>query len=142
MTLRLPYPKLSAPAVEGLKNIAAYLDNSALDAKLLELVYLRVSQINGCSFCLLKHVKILREKGEADVRIDSLAAWYTSEKFDARERAALKWAEAITHIAHTHAPDELYQEVKAHFSDNEMSDLTIAICNMNAMNRLAISMRL
>ncbi|MDD5271604.1 MAG: carboxymuconolactone decarboxylase family protein [Methylovulum sp.] len=142
MSLRLPYHELSPIALAGLRAVGTTLEDGPLGYPLLELVYLRVSQINGCAFCLKKHAKALREAGEAQEKLDSLAGWYISELFSERERAALAWAEALTHIATTHAPDELFFALQALFTDREISDLTFAIANMNALNRLAISMRL
>ncbi|MGL4409562.1 MAG: carboxymuconolactone decarboxylase family protein [Zoogloea sp.] len=141
MPLRLPYYDLSLPALNGLRAVNAHLAQSPLGKALVELVYLRVSQINGCAFCLGKHTKALRALGVAQEKLDLLAGWAASDDFTPRERAALAWAEALTHISQTHAPDADFYALKAHFSDVEIADLSFAIANMNALNRMAISMR-
>jgi AhpD family alkylhydroperoxidase len=119
----------------------AALEKSSLGKPLIELVWLRMSQINGCAFCLEMHAKSLRAGDVPDATLDSLAGWRVSERFSPRERAALSWTEALTHVDRTHAPDEDYEPLKEHFSDAEISDLTFAIALMSAFNRLAIGMR-
>ncbi len=101
-----------------------------------------MSQINGCAFCLEMHSTALRKAGVEQTKLDALAGWRVSHRFDARERAALAWAESVTHIADTHAPDDVYLPLEAQFSPTEISDLTFAIGLMNAFNRLAVSMRM
>ena len=139
---RLPYNTLSPEAYRGLGATKAALDKSPLGKPLIELVWLRTSQINGCAYCLEMHSKALRADGVPQVKLDSLAGWRVSEQFDARERAALAWTESLTHIDQTHAPDEDFEPLKAYFSDVEISDLSFAIALMSAFNRLAIGMRL
>lgn len=139
--LRLPYFDLSAEALTGLRSVKSYLENSALNKTLLEWVYLRVSQINGCSFCLKLHSKALRAAGENNERLDSLAGWHSSPLFSEQERAAFQWAESLSQIATTHAPDADFELLKKYFNEQEISDLTFAIANMNALNRVAIAMR-
>lgn len=141
MSLRLPYFELSAGGMAGLRSVNAYLAQSSLELELLELVYLRISQINGCSFCLLKHSKALREQGVPQAKLDALAGWHAGDLLSERERVALAWAEALTAISDSHAPDELYAALQPHFSAAQVSDLTMAIAHMNALNRLAIAMR-
>ena len=138
---RLPYFSLSPEAYNGFIATKNALEKSSLGKPLIELIWLRMSQINGCAFCLEMHAKALRAGGESQVRLDSLAGWRVSEHFTARERAALEWTESLTHVDQTHAPDEDYEPLKAHFSDTEISDLTFAIALMSAFNRLAIGMR-
>lgn len=140
--LRLPFPSLSPAAYQGLLATNKALTEGPLGLPLLELVFLRVSQINGCAFCLGKHSQTLRECEVPQEKLDCLAGWRISELFDARERAALAWAETLTHISDKGAPDELYEPLKAHFSDAEISDLTLAVSLMNAFNRLAVGMKL
>ena len=113
-----------------------------IDRKLYHLIKLRVSQINGCAFCLEMHSKALRKSGVPKHKLDALAGWRVSHHFDERERAALAWAESVTEIARTHAEDEVYQPLLEHFSAAEISDLTFAIGLMNCFNRLAVSMRM
>ena len=139
--LRLSYPKLSAEAYAGLIKCKTALEGSALELPLIELIYLRISQINGCAFCLEMHSASLRKHGVAQNKLDALNGWQVSERFSPRERAALLWAEAVTHISASNTDDSIYQQVKAHFTDDEMSDLTVAISLMNAFNRVAVSLR-
>ncbi|MCX5463470.1 carboxymuconolactone decarboxylase family protein [Alcaligenes parafaecalis] len=141
ITLRLPYDTLSPKAYQGLLQTKLALDKSSLGKELIELVNLRISQINGCSYCLEMHAASLRSSGVANAKIDSLAGWRVSAHFDERERAALEWTESVVDVAHTHAPDEHFEPLKAYFNDAEISDLTFAIALMSAFNRLAISMR-
>lgn len=140
-TLRLPYWTLSAEAYQGFSATKKALEKSSLGKPLIELVWLRMSQINGCAFCLEMHAKALRAGGAPDVKLDSLAGWRVSTHFTERERAALAWTETLTHVDQTHAPDEDFEPLKAHFSDTEISDLSFAIALMSAFNRLAIGMR-
>jgi AhpD family alkylhydroperoxidase len=138
---RLPYYTLSPEAYQGFGATKKALEKSSLGKQLIELVWLRMSQINGCAFCLEMHAKGLRTDGVADAKLDSLAGWRVGEHFTERERAALAWTEALTHVDQTHAPDEDFEPLKAHFSDVEISDLTFAIALMSAFNRLAVGMR-
>lgn len=140
-TLRLPYSQLSPDVYKALLAAKKALAGSSLGLPLIELVYLRISQINGCAFCLEMHAKALRDGGTPQAKLDSLAGWHISGHFSEAERAALAWAESLTDIARTHAPDEVFEPLKAHFDDVQISDLTYAISLMNAFNRLAISMR-
>lgn len=140
-TLRLPYSQLSPDVYKGLLAAKKALAGSSLGLPLIELVNLRISQINGCSFCLEMHAKALRDGGTPAAKLDSLAGWRISAHFSDAERAALAWAESLTDIAHTHAPDEVFEPLKAHFTDVQISDLTYAVALMNAFNRLAVSMR-
>lgn len=139
--LRLNYSKLSSAAYQGFVATKTALGGSSLGKQFIELINLRISQINGCAFCLEMHTRALREAGYPLPKLDSLAGWHASELFDARERAALGWAESVTNIAVTHAPDDAYEALRAHFTDAEITDLTFAIALMNAFNRMAISMR-
>ncbi|KLU17390.1 MULTISPECIES: carboxymuconolactone decarboxylase family protein [Xenorhabdus] len=139
--LRLAYYNLSPELLQGFRAVKEGLENSPLGLQLVELIYLRVSQINGCSFCLNKHSQVLRENQEAERRLAELAGWRVSSQFTPREKAALEWAEALTHVVTTHADDYAYLPLKDHFTDQEISDLTFAIVLMNGMNRLAIGMR-
>lgn len=140
--LRLPFASLSPDAYQGLLATNNALAASSLGLPLIELVYLRISQINGCAFCLGKHSQTLRDSEVAQAKLDCLAGWRISGLFNERERAALAWAETLTHVSEKGAPDALYEPLKAHFSDVEISDLTLAVALMNAFNRLAIGMNL
>ena len=137
---RLNLAALAAEGYNGMAAVETYL-SGALDHKLLSLVKLRVSQINGCAFCLHMHYEEALKAGDTPVRLNLLPAWEESRMFTEKERAALIWAESLTHIDVDRAEDETYAEVKAHFSDKEMSDLTLAVSMINAWNRIAISMR-
>lgn len=140
-SLRLPYFDLSPAAYQGFLQVNKALDHSTLGKPLIELINLRISQINGCAFCLEMHAGALRSGGLEARRLDGLAGWRVSDRYTDRERAALAWAESLTDITNGHAPDELYTPLKAHFSDVEIADLTFAAALMNAFNRLAIGMR-
>ncbi len=139
--LRLPYDTLSPAAYQGLLATKKALEKSPLGKAFIELIYLRVSQINGCAFCLEMHAAALRAGGVPQAKLDSLAGWHVSPHFDARERAALAWAESLADVGRTHAPDADFEPLKAHFSEAEIADLSFAIALMSGMNRLAIGMR-
>lgn len=141
-TLRQPYYELSPEVYAAFVQASKALERSDLDLSLIELVYLRVSQINGCAFCLEMHSKALRKQGVEQVKLDALAGWRVSHQFSDRERVALAWAEDVTDIAHTRAEDSVYEPLLAYFSAKEISELTFAISLMNAFNRLAVSMRM
>ena len=141
-TLRQPYNELSPEVYNALVQAKIALEKSELDGALIELVYLRVSQINGCAFCLEMHSKALRKSGVAQDKLDALAGWRVSHHFSEQERAALAWAESVTDIASTHAGDDVYLPLLDHFSAKEISDLTFAISLMNCFNRLAVGMRM
>lgn len=140
-TLRLPYWTLSPEAYQGFIATKKALEKSSLGKSLIELVWLRMSQINGCAFCLEMHSKSLRGDGIDTPKLDSVAGWRVSERFTERECAALAWTESLTHVDQTHAPDADFEPLKTHFSDVEISDLCFAIALMSAFNRLAIGMR-
>ncbi|VCU72047.1 Carboxymuconolactone decarboxylase family protein [Pigmentiphaga humi] len=140
-TLRLSYWTLSPEAYQGFIATKKALEKSTLGMQLIELVWLRISQINGCAFCLEMHAKALRADNVPEAKLDSLAGWRVAGHFSEREQAALAWTEALTHVDRTHAPDEDFEPLKAHFSDAEISDLCFAIALMSAFNRLAIGMR-
>jgi uncharacterized peroxidase-related enzyme len=140
--LRLPFSRLSPAAYQGLLATSAALSDSSLGIELVELIYLRTSQINGCAYCLGMHAQALREAGISQAKLDCLAGWRISELFSPREKAALAWAETLTHVSAQGAPDEVYEPLHEHFSDTEISDLTFVVALMNAFNRLAVGMKL
>lgn len=140
-TNRLPYYDIAPELTHTQRTIGTLLEKSQLGIRLIELVYQRVSQINGCGFCLRLHGKKLLAAGETEQRLASLAEWRTSDLFTPREQAALAWAESLTNVATTHARDEDFEPLKAHFGELEITELTFAIVSMNALNRLAIGMR-
>ena len=139
MKARLNYTNGIYDAMDALDQ---YLNTCALDAKLLHLVRLRASQLNGCAYCLDMHWKDLRAAGENEQRLYSLDAWRECPYYTDRERAALAWTEAVTHITDGHASDEAYAEARAHFNERELADLTLAVTTINAWNRLSIAARL
>ena len=142
MSKRLDYNQIAPAGVKALGGVYGYIMQSKLPPALVELVYLRISQINNCAYCLDSHTRDLLKKG---VKIEKLAlvqAWREAGSlFDDRERAALAWAETVTRVAETNVPDEAYQAARAAFDERELVDLTIAIGLMNAYNRMAISFR-
>src|SRR5262245_61556716 len=125
----------------ALRSVEGYIQKCGLEHELIALVKTRVSQINGCSYCLHLHTEEARKLGESEVRLYLLDAWGESSLYSARERAALAWAESLTDIAATHAPDDVYEDVKRQFSEKELADLSIVIAMINAWNRLAIGSR-
>jgi AhpD family alkylhydroperoxidase len=127
--------------LKGLYGLNAVLAKSSLEESLLNLVDLRASQINGCAFCIDMHAKDLRAAGESEQRIYMLNAWREAPFYDERERAALAWTEAVTLVADGHVPDSVYEEVSQHFSDVELTELTLAIAAVNVYNRLNIAFR-
>jgi AhpD family alkylhydroperoxidase len=142
MSKRIDYNQIAPAGVKALGGVYGYLMQSRLSAKLVELVYLRTSQINNCAYCLDMHTRELLKKGEKIEKLALLQAWREAgDLFDQRERAALAWAEMVTLVAHTGVPDEAYQDARAVFEERELVDLTIAISLMNAYNRMAISFR-
>lgn len=135
---RLIYHEVAPEAIKGLLNIETYTRNSTLEHSLLELVKMRVSQINNCAYCLDMHSKDARKGGESEMRLYTLSAWRETPFFTDKERAALEWAEALTLIAQQHISDQLYETMLQHFSEKELVDLTMAIVSINGWNRLAI----
>ena len=138
---RFDYTKVAPGAYRAMAGLEHYLHECGLEANLLHLIRLRASQINGCAYCLDMHWKDLKAAGEEDVRLYELNAWEEAPFYSERERAALAWTEAVTHVAETHVPDELYERVRKQFSEKELADLTLAVAAINAWNRLAISAR-
>jgi AhpD family alkylhydroperoxidase len=142
MQARLNLATVAPGAYEALRGVGRYLRESGhLDHRLLELVFLRVSQMNGCAFCLDMHARALRALGESEERLDLVAGWREAPAYSEREKAALAWAEALTRIAETHAPDEVFARVRAAFSDQELADLSVAIAQINTWNRLMVGFR-
>jgi|LULM01.1.fsa_nt_gb AhpD family alkylhydroperoxidase len=139
--LRIAYRELSSEAYKGFIATKDALDKSPIGIELLELIYLRVSQINGCAFCLEMHATALRKGGTSDKKIDSLAGWRVSPHFSEKEYAAFAWTESLVDIAQTHAPEHDFQHLKQHFNDREISDICFAVSLMSAFNRLAIGVR-
>lgn len=142
MKERLNYAAASPQGFEAMRTLEHHVRQSGLDHRLLELVKTRASQLNGCAFCLDMHTKDARVAGETEQRLYTLSAWRETPFFDERERAALAWTEAVTHLAPgIPVPDSVYEEVRPHFNDQELVDLTLAIVAINGWNRLAIAFR-
>jgi len=121
--------------------IEHYLQQCGLEESLQNLVKLRVSQVNGCAYCIDMHWKDLRAAGESEQRLYGLDAWEESPYYTDRERAALGWAESVTNIQEGHVPDAVFEHVKTFFSDKELADLTLAVTAINSWNRLSIAAR-
>lgn len=141
MEARLDIQKIAPHAFRALGGLESYVRNSGLEPTLLELIKVRASQINGCAYCIDMHTKDARANGESEQRLYALDAWRETPFFTDRERAALKWTEAVTLIHQGHAPDEVYQQVRRHFTEEEMVNLTMAVVAINCWNRIAIPFR-
>jgi AhpD family alkylhydroperoxidase len=142
MSRRLDYNQIAPAGAKALGGVYGYVMQSSLSPVLVDLVYLRISQINNCAYCLDMHTRDLLKKGQKIEKLALVQAWAEAGNlFDERERAALAWAETVTRVAETGVPDEAYQAARAVFEERELIDLTIAIGLMNAYNRMAISFR-
>ena len=141
MEERIHYTKVAPGAYHAMLGLEHYLHDCGLEEGLLHLIKLRVSQINGCAYCLDMHWKDLKAIGENEQRMYSLDAWRECPYYTERERAGLAWTEAVTLVTNGHVPDAVYEAVKAHFSEKELADLTLAVAAINAWNRLAIAGR-
>lgn len=142
MSQRINYSKEAPQAYQALLNLEKYLRTCGLEESLLHLVKMRASQINGCAFCIDMHSKDARAHGETEQRLYGLSAWRETPYYSERERAALAWTEALTRIADTQdVSDEIYEETRRHFSDQELALLSFVVATINAWNRLAISFR-
>jgi len=141
MEARLSYAKAAPAAYRAMAALERYVKECGLELPLIELVKIRVSQINGCAYCLDMHTKDARAEGETEQRIYTLPAWRETPFFTEREQAALAWAEAVTLVSETHVPDDVYEQARAHFSDEELVNLTMVVVTINGWNRLSISFR-
>jgi AhpD family alkylhydroperoxidase len=128
-------------AYEAVAALQRYVNSSGLDHTLLQLVEIRASQINGCAYCIDMHTKDARALGESEQRIYLLDAWRESPFYTERERAALEWTEALTLVAESHVPDEVYASAKKQFSPEELVNLSLAVSAINTWNRLCIAFR-
>ena len=142
MSQRLDYKTISPEGYRAMAGLSRVVGESGLDKELIHLVKLRVSQINGCAYCCWLHAKDLRAVGAKQAHIDVLPAWREANSFSAQERAALAWAEAVTLVSESHAPEDVYQEALKQFGDKLMVALTYLIIEINAWNRLAIPFRM
>ena len=141
MKPRMNYYQAAPDTIKALVAVETQIVASGLEKSLIELVKTRASQINGCAYCINMHTQDARKLGETEQRLYLLSAWHESPLYTDRERAALAWTDAVTLIAETHAPDDLYEDLRAHFSEAEMVNLTMLIGAINAWNRIAISFR-
>lgn len=139
--MRMNYPKSAPEVYKAMLAVEGALQGGSLEAGLLHLVKLRASQINGCAFCIDMHWKDAKAIGETDIRLYSLDAWEESPCYSEMERAALAWTEALTRISDTHAPDGDFEELKKHFDEKQIAELSWAISLINAWNRIAIGFR-
>lgn len=137
---RLPYATVAPDGYRHFKELLDYLHKCGLEASLLNLVFLRISQINGCPYCVDSHWRDARQAGEDDQRLNGLAVWRDTPFFTERERAALAWSEAMTRLPDGRVSDEHYSAVRGYFTDKELVDLTLASAALNGLNRLAIAM--
>jgi AhpD family alkylhydroperoxidase len=137
---RLPYTKLAPEAYGKLSDLGHYISTgTSLEPVLLGLIYLRASTLNGCDFCKGLHSKELQHHNEPETRIAAIANWQTSDAFTPRERAALAWTDTVTRLDGHEVPDEAYDAISVFFKDKDLVDLTFAIANINAWNRLGVA---
>jgi AhpD family alkylhydroperoxidase len=141
MKPRINFMQAAPDSIKAFMALEAQAQGSGLEQSLIELVKTRASQINGCAFCINMHTQDARKHGESEQRLYLLNAWREAPAYTERERAALAWTEAVTLISETHAPEDVYNEVRAHFSETETVNLTMLIATINSWNRLAIAFR-
>ena len=141
MKARIDLMRINPGVIQSMLGLERQIRNAGLDHALLDLVRMRTSQINGCSYCLDMHSKDARAKGETEQRLYGLDAWRETPYYSERERAALEWTEAITLVAETHVPDDVYERVREQFSEDELVHLSLAIVAINGWNRLNIAAR-
>lgn len=140
MTRRITDRNAAMGAIQQLQGVSQYVHATGLEESLRGLVHMRISQINGCAFCLAMHAKALREAGEREDRIYLLDAWRETDWYSERERAALAWAEAVTTLEHREVPDAVFEQARAQFSEKELMDLTLDVIAINGWNRLNIGL--
>ena len=141
MKPRMNFTHAAPDTIKALTALEAQVQASGLEQSLIELVKTRASQINGCAFCINMHTQDARKHGETEQRLYLLNAWQESPVYTDRERAALAWTEAVTLVAQTHVPDDVYEDLRKHFSEAETVNLTMLVATINAWNRIAISFR-
>ena len=141
MEPRIDFRKYAPEAQKTMLELEKYISGCGLDHKLIHLLKLRASQINGCAYCIDMHSKDARALGETEQRLYELDAWRETPFYSESERAALAWTEAITKVAETHVPDDVYEDLRKQFSEKEIMDLTIVAAVINMWNRIAISTR-
>jgi AhpD family alkylhydroperoxidase len=141
MEPRIDYSKYALDAQKALFAMEKYIATCGLDHKLIHLIKMRASQINGCAFCIDMHSKDARAIGETEQRLYELSAWRETPFYTDSERAALEWTESLTLVSETHVPDDVYEKVRQHFSEKEIVDLSLIVGMINLWNRVAISVR-
>lgn len=141
MTARIDLKRVRPGIMQALLGLERQVRQSGLEDRLLDLVRMRASQINGCAYCLDMHSKEARAAGETEQRLHGLSAWRETPYYSERERAALEWTEALTLIAETRVPDDVYENVRAHFPEDELVSLSLAIVSINGFNRLNVAAR-
>ncbi len=141
MPSRLNYATAAPGALQAMYALQNYVEKCGLERSLLELVKTRASQINGCAYCIDMHTKDARANGETEQRLYALNAWRETPFFTERERAALAWTEAVTLVSEGHVPDEVFEQTRTQFSDEELINVTTAVVAINGWNRFAISFR-
>ena len=141
MKARIDLMRVTPGIIQAMLGLERQVGQAGFDHRLLDLVRMRASQINGCSFCLDMHSKDARANGETEQRLYGLDAWRETPYYSARERAALEWTEALTLVSETRVPDEVYELVRAEFSEDELVHLSLAIVAINGWNRLNIAAR-
>ena len=138
---RLNYATQSPELFKKLADFSTGIRKSSIEESIINLIEIRASQLNGCSFCLDMHVKQAKLHGERELRLYHVATWRESPLFEPRERAALAWTEALTRLPEGGVPDDLYERVRSQFSEKELSDLTFAVMAINAWNRAGVAFR-
>jgi AhpD family alkylhydroperoxidase len=141
MEPRLNFYKSGPEAMKAMSGLEQQIARSGLEKSLIELVRLRASQINGCAYCIDVHTSDARKAGESERRLATLAVWRETPFFTDTERAALEWTESVTLVASTRVPDDVWEQVRQHFTPAEMVDLTLLVNTINAWNRFAIAFR-
>jgi AhpD family alkylhydroperoxidase len=141
MSQRIDITKVSPTAIKAMFGLQAAVNSNSLEPELVMLITMRASQINHCAYCIDMHFKDAKAMGESDERLYMLDAWRESPLYSPRERAALLWCETLTLVADRGAPDDVFDEVREQFSDEEISELTLAVVTINAWNRINVGFR-
>lgn len=141
MEPRIAATDVAPSALKAMYDLETYVRHCGLELSLLELVKVRASQINGCAYCIDMHTKDAQARGESEQRLYALVAWQETPFYSERERAALLWTEAVTLVAEGHVPDDIYEQARRAFTEEELVNLTMAVVAINGWNRLAISFR-
>jgi AhpD family alkylhydroperoxidase len=141
MEPRIDFNKASPEAVRAVYALEKFIHTSGIDRRLIHLIKLRASQLNGCAYCVDMHVKEARKDGESEQRLHLLSVWRESPLYSEQERAVLAWTESLTNLSQTKAPDEDFEPLRRFFSDEEITKLTVVISTINVWNRLAVGLR-